>query len=183
MALKAQIDANKIITDQFEQQKDDEKNDFIFSNYKERINLIIEEINSFNISFHDNTLISNINDLPNINGKKYNFTGIQGINLYLIEYFRQKREHEKKSTKEFKLENSFHAMFQNISNLITLFYNTHIEINNCSLTNDYRKELEELLYYTYYSKLNYFFEILKNEYMDKKLENIVTELVKHYEIK
>jgi len=130
----------------------------MFLNYKERINLIITEINSFNISFHDNALISSIQSIPSLQGKKYNFIGIQAINLYLVEYFKLKKDHELKGTKDFSLDNSYQAIFLSINNIMGLFYWTHYEIINCELDSSYKSELEEVLKYTYYSKLNYFIE-------------------------
>jgi hypothetical protein len=168
LALKSQIEANDEIKNQFYKQKEDESNDFIFSNYKERINLIISEINSFNISFHDNSLISSVQKLPSLQGKKYNFVGIQAINLFLIEYFRLKTESEANEKKEFTINNSYQAIFLSINNMIGLFYRTHFEIINCKLDVEDKIELEELLKYTYYSKLNYFIEqYLINDPNDK----------------
>lgn len=182
-ALKAQIEANGEIKGQFKQQQTDSTNDFIFSNYKERINLIITEINSFNISFHGNTLISNINEIEMLL-KKYNFIGIQAINLYLIEYFRIKKLYnERIDTKGVNVDTSFHAIFLNINNLIGLFYRTHTEIISLAIESDYKEELEELLKYTYYSKLNYFLELYIENDPANKLNIGVKELYDYYKLK
>lgn len=183
LALKSQIDANNEIKRQFKKQEINNSNDFIFSNYKERINMIISEINSFNISFHDGTLISNIKDIPSYNGKKYNFIGIQALNLYLIEYFRLKKQLENDKIKKFKLDTSYHSIFLNINNLILLFYKTHTEIINCSLDESYKSELEELLKYTYYSKLNYFLEIYSENDPEDKLNLNTNYLYSYYKLK
>lgn len=181
-ALKAQIEANDEIKEQFKQQQIDSANDFVFSNYKERINLIIKEINSFSISFHGNTLISNINEVERLL-KKYNFIGIQAINLYLIEYFRIKKLYnEDIDTKGVKIHTSFHAIFLNINNLIGLFYRTHTEIINLPIESDYKEELEELLKYTYYSKLNYFLELYIENDPHNKLTIGIRELYDYYKI-
>lgn len=179
LALKSQIEANEAIEKQFEKQKMDEMNDFMFSNYKERINLIITEINSFNISFHDNALISSIQSIPSLRGKKYNFIGIQAINLYLVEYFKLKKDHELKGTKDFSIDNSYQAIFLSINNIMGLFYRTHYEIINCELDSSYKSELEEILKYTYYSKLNYFIEqYIRNDPNDMLKLN--TDYLKKY---
>lgn len=80
--------ANDEIKQQFLQQQKDNHEDFLFNSYKERAMLIISEINNFNIAFHDGTLISDTNLLNNPKAKKYNFVGIQAINLFYIEFFK-----------------------------------------------------------------------------------------------
>ena len=154
LALKSQVDANDEIKKQFEKQKTDESNDFIYSNFKERINIVISEINSFNISFHENTLISNIEKLPSKQGKKYNFIGLQALNLFLLEYFRLLKENQILHEKDIILDNSYHAIFININAIINLFYKTHRELTTCySLDDKKKEELRELLRYVYFSKL------------------------------
>ena len=94
LALKAQIEANNAITKQFEKQKIDESHNFDFNKYKERIHLIIKEVDNFEVAFHKGRLISNLSELSSIHGKKYNFGGVQGMNIFLLEYFRDKKEKE-----------------------------------------------------------------------------------------
>ncbi len=181
-ALRAQIDANEEIKLQFKKQQTDNTNDFIFNNYKERINLIITEINSFTISFHGNTLISNLSEIE-VLSKKYNFIGIQAINLYLIEYFHLRNSsHKNTDRRKINVKTSFHAIFLNINNLIGLFYRTHLEIINLSIESNYKEELEELLKYTYYSKLNYFLELYIENDLADKLNIGIRELYNYYKL-
>lgn len=67
------------------------------------------------------------------NSKKYNFIGIQAINLFLVEYFRLKEQKIEKGQVKLIIEDSYHAIFLHISNLISAYYNLHIEVQNCKL--------------------------------------------------
>ncbi|UPT70228.1 MAG: hypothetical protein M0D53_14140 [Flavobacterium sp. JAD_PAG50586_2] len=100
LAFYMQKKANDIIQEQFNKNMASEHIDFVFNNYKSRLLMIINEINNFNISFHGNKLISKIEYLDDKNDKKYNFIGIQGINLFLVEFLEIKKS---KKTKEQKL--------------------------------------------------------------------------------
>ena len=172
--------ANDELKNQFIEQRKKEHEDFLFKNYKERIMLIIDEINAFNISFHGGSLISGIDLLTDAAAKKYNFVGIQAINLYLIEYFNLKEKKRIKGKIELSTEDSYHAIFFQISNLITVFYHTHIEIENSEMEKSYKAELLELLNYTYYTKFCYFFEFLKKQYLPEKLSFQINHLYDHY---
>ncbi|WP_143065577.1 hypothetical protein [Flavobacterium urocaniciphilum] len=172
--------ANDDLKKQFYQQKADEKSDFIFSNYKERIHLIINEINNFNISFHNGTLISSAELLNSPNAKKYNFIGIQAINLFLVEFYKLLESKKKEGNLEFKFNDSYHAINLHIQNLISAFYNVHVSIQKCDLKKEYIDELKELLEYTYYSKLNYFSAIISNKNKSSKTKTQIDYLYDFY---
>lgn len=121
LAFYMQKIANDVLKDQFNKTKNDQHVDFIFNNYKSRVMLIISEVNNFNVSFHNSKLISGIEALKDKDAKKYNFVGIQGVGLFLIEYFRDKKDKEEKKIKQFKKEDSFHAILLHINNLVISF--------------------------------------------------------------
>jgi uncharacterized membrane protein len=181
MAFYIQKLANDELKDQFLQQKKDEHEDFIFKNFKDRIQLLINEVNTFNISFHNGTLISGTNLLNEQNAKKYNFIGIQAINLFLVEYFNLKEMRRAKGESTLLIEESYHAILLNINNLITAFYNIHIAVEQATLEADFKAELIELLSYTYYSKFNYFFEYLRKQHLHLKINGQIDYIYKHYE--
>jgi len=85
-------------------------------------------------------------------GKKYNFSGVQGINLFLIEFFRNEREKIIAGKLNFDLDDSFHSINLNINNLLILFYNVHISISHSTLKGAYANEL---LAYVYQSKISF----------------------------
>ncbi|SHF27619.1 hypothetical protein SAMN05444377_1063 [Flavobacterium fontis] len=175
LAFYIQKIANDEIKNQFKEQKVSQHKDFLFANYKTRIMLLINEINSFNISFHGGSLISDISLLTDKSSKKYNFIGIQAINLYLIEYFKKKEENNSSGKKEFRVEDSYHAIIQNIFSIITSYHNLHIDIENSDLDNVSKAELNTLLKYTYFSKFNYFLEYLNK----KNTSQVINEQIKY----
>lgn len=182
LAFYIQKQANDELKTQFETQRSEQHNDFIFNSHKEKVMLIINEVNNFNVSFHDSTLISNLN-LINARNKKYNFSGVQGISLFLIEYSRDKKEKEKTSTKEFKINDTFHAIMLQINNLVITFCHIHNSICNSKLNDDYLNELQILLSYTYYTKINYIFEIYLTEKLcNNDLEQRITRVKEYYQI-
>lgn len=69
-ALKAQIDANKLIQEQFEEQKTDESNRKKLLYITEQINIIRADLNDFTFSFRKNNY-------------KYNYSGADGIYEFL----------------------------------------------------------------------------------------------------
>ena len=169
--------ANDELKNQFLQQQNDNREDFLFNSYKERAMLIINEINNFNIAFHDGTLISNPNILNNRGSKKYNFIGIQAINLFYVEFYKVVGE----KLENFNSSDSFHAIALHLNNLISAFYNLHIAVEKCDLKSNYCEELQELLEYIYYSKLNYFFGYLKDKPMHQKIKAHIVYLYDYYE--
>jgi hypothetical protein len=172
--------ANDELKTQFSEQRIKEHEDFLFKNYKDRIMLIINEINTFNISFHGGTLISGVDLLNDKAAKKYNFIGIQAINLFLIEYFNLKEKRRSEGNDKLILEESYHAIFIHISNLITGYYNAHIAIEQSNLEESPKTELLELLSFTYYTKFYYFFEYLKKKHLPKKLKSHIDHLYEYY---
>ena len=168
LALKSQIEANSQIQNQFKTQQKDQQIDFEHNNFKSRIYLIIEEIDNFNIAFYDGTLISSVSQLHVKSAAKLNFSGIQSINLFLIEYFTDKTTKENKGNKQFSINDSFHAVYLNIQNLVILFYKTIVIIDNSNLPDINKRELNELLYYLYVSKFNFIIDIfLQNHLQDE----------------
>lgn len=142
--------------------------------------MIISEIDNLNVAFHEEELISELREIPDKLGEKYNFSGIQGLNLFLIEYFRDKSEKEKNAAKKFNLDDSFHSIALSIVNLIPLFYNTHIGISNSYLTDPYKSELLDLVGYVYYSKISFLVEHFNRNDPDGQLSDKVKELKKYY---
>lgn len=183
LALKSQIDANREIQIQFKQQQIDNANNFEFEKYKERIYLIIKEVDGFNVSFHKGKLITNLSDLSTVGGKKYNFTGVQGLNLFLIEYFRDRNEKVQTGIGEFDANDSFHSVALNISNLIILFNSTHDSIVGSSLSSEYKDELKKLLDYVYASKINFLVEHYRSNNPPPNIVNTLNNLSKYYSIK
>lgn len=175
--------ANDDIKNQFREQQEGDHKDFLFKNYKDRILLIINEINNFNISFHGSTLISEISDLKDPYSKKYNFIGIQAINLFLVEYFRLKERKFESGEVKLVIEDSYHAILLHINNLITAYYKLHIEVQNCELEEKFKTELFELLNYTYYSKFNYFLEYLYQKHLHSTTEGQIKYLLEYYKSK
>ena len=175
--------ANDELKAQFTEQRKKEHEDFLFKNYKERIMLIISEINAFNISFHGGTLISGINLLKDKNAKKYNFVGIQAINLFLMEYFNLESKNKNVGNTELNFKTSYNAIYLHITNIITAFYNANLEIEQSNLEESYKTELLELLNYTYYTKFYYFFEYLKTQQLPPKLKSHIDYLYEYNKAK
>ncbi|AXT19785.1 hypothetical protein D7030_01340 [Flavobacteriaceae bacterium AU392] len=177
LAFYIQYQANIQVQKQFLKQQYDDSINFEYNKLKERIYLIINEVDNFNVAFHEGKLISKLNEIPKTGGKKYNFSGVQGLNLFLIEYFRDKKEKEK--NKDFKFDDSFHSVALNINNLLILFYNAHITIMDSSLKEPYHNELIELLAYVYYFKIGFLVEhYIKNDPSGKLFEQII--VLKNY---
>ncbi|WNH10546.1 hypothetical protein [Thalassobellus suaedae] len=155
LAFYIQYQANTQVQNQFSQQQFDDLSNFEYSKLKERIHLIIKEIDNFSVAFHEGKLITKLNETEIRNGKKYNFNGVQGLNLFLIEYFRDMKEKEKNKIKEFNFDDSYHSVALGINNLIVLFYNTHLNVKNSFLSDKYKEDLIELLTYVYLSKVSF----------------------------
>ncbi len=179
LAFYLQILANEELKTQFGKTQKDQHNDFVFNNYRARLNLFINEFNTFNISYHDNKLISNINELENLNGKKYNFVGLQGIQLFLIEFFRDKKEKEFNRTKSPKLNDSFMGIYLTLTNMIIDYSHIVTSISKCDLKDEYILDLKSLMIYIYYSKFAYIFEILLSNSIPKDLEDRIN-FIKQY---
>ena len=175
LAFYVQYRANTQIEKQFEQQKINDAQNFEYTRIKERIHLVMKEIDDFEIAFHEGGLISKLNNIPSSKGKKYNFKGIQGLNLFLIELYRNKK------SEKIDLEDSYHSIAMNIENLIVLFYNTHKSLQGSNLDEVYKKDLSELMTYLYQSKLSYMTKTyLKNLPEKYKLYSFLTELRQDY---
>lgn len=182
MAFYIQKLANDELKNQFIHQQNSQKQDLIYKNYKERILLIINEINNFTISFHGGTLIADTNSLNETKAKKYNFIGIQAINLFLVEYFKLKKAKIDKGETELIIEDSYHAILLQINNLISAFFNVTLSVEQCELEIEHKSELEELLSFTYHSKFNYFVELLKKQTPPPKTKEQVDYLHSHYKL-
>ena len=170
----------------------DNKFALLHKNYVDRLNLIISEIDNFNISFHNNTLISNLNEVKNnSSSKKYNFTGLQGICLFITEYDSLRREiHKKYENEENKVEKikecfdkgTYQFLMLQINNLIVFFGNTITDINKHKFSNDNddiaKQELIDIAKYICYSKFDYIFNLyeknmLYNEDLKLRIDNII----------
>ena len=179
LALKAQIDANEVIKTQFNDQRINDEKNFIYTKFKERIYLINTEIDNFEVAFHKGKMISKLEDLHSIAGKKYNFSGLQGINLFLIEYFRDFKEKDIAEINKFKFDDSFHSIMLSILNLVILFHNTHTGIKEDQILDEnFRLELNELLSYTYQSKISFLVEIFHTNYSSMEKDNAFLDKIK-----
>lgn len=179
LAFYLQIVANEELKSQFGKNQEQQHNDFVFNNYRGRLNLFISEFNNFNISYHDNKLISSVNELKNPNGKKYNFVGLQGIQLFLIEFFRDKKEKEFYDTKNPKLNDSFMGIYLTLTNMVIDYSHIVTSISKSDLKDEYILDLKSLMIYIYYSKFAYVFEILlSNPIPDELRKRII--FIKEY---
>lgn len=179
LAFYVQYRANKQIEKQFEIQQINESQNFEYSRIKERIHLILNEIDDFEVAFHKGQLISKLDEISSSTGKKYNFSGVQGLNLFLIELFRNKEINLKNKTLD--LRDAYHSVAMNIENIIVLFYNSHKTLKSSSLNEEYKSDLEELMIYLYQSKLSYIVERYKdNTTKDYKLNKFLVELSEAY---
>ena len=172
--------ANDELKSQFLHTQKTEHQDLLFKNYKERILIIANEINNFKISFHGGTLISDINSLNNKSAKKYNFVGIQAINLFLIEYFKVKETKIIQGKTEIDIQDSYHSIQLHINNLIVAYFNVHLAVEQCELEIDHKKELLELLSFTYYSKFNYLTEFLRLQNIHSKTKEQIDYIYEYY---
>lgn len=173
LAFYVQFQANKQITNQFEVQKKDDENNFEYNRLKERIYLIIKEIDGFDVAFHNGTVIRRVDEITG-SGKKYNFNGVQGMNLFAIAFY------EQKDNKVFKLDDSSHSIAMQIQNLLVLVYNTHVDIGKSFLKLSFKEELIELLTYTYQSKLAILIEHHIKYVKNKELIKMLKELKATY---
>lgn len=179
LAFYMQIVANEELKSQFGKTQKDQHNDFVFNNHRSRLNLFINEFNNFNISYHNNQMISNINELKDPNGKKYNFVGLQAIQLFLIEFFRDKKEKEYYKTKNPKLDDSYMGIYLTLTNMIIDYSHIVTSINKSDLKDEYRNDLESLMTYIYYSKFAYIFELLLSKTIQEELRKRI-ELIKSF---
>lgn len=180
LAFYMQIIANEELKSQFNKAQDNQHNDFIFNNHKAKLNLFIDEFNSFNISYHNNKMITNINELQDTKAKKYNFVGLQAIQLFLIEFFRDKKEKEKNGTKNPRLQDSYMGIYLTLTNMIIYYCHIFESIHNSNLKEEYKVDLESLMTYIYYSKFVYIFEILLGESINQELRSNIEQINEHY---
>jgi len=180
LAFYIQYQANQQVEKQFKHQQIADSNNFEYTKLKDRIYLVMNEIENFEISFHQGKLISKLNEIPKSGGKKYNFKGIQGINLFLIEYFGDRSEKIKNKNLEYTTDDSFHSIAMNINNLITLFFNIHTSVHESKLDSDFSSELKELLDYTYYSKLDFVVDHFSKNIPSGKLNEQIIVLKSYY---
>lgn len=172
--------ANDELKSQFIEQRKNEHEDFLFKNYKDRIILILNETNNFNISFHGGSLISGVDLLSKEGAKKYNFVGVQAINLFLIEYYNLRKKNSIQVDAPLDIEDSSNAIFIHISNIISGYYNVHLEIEKSNLEEAPKAELLELLSFTYYTRFYYFFEFLGRQALQIKLKSHIHYLYGFY---
>lgn len=173
----------------------DNKFTLLHKNYVDRLNLIISEIDNFNISFHNNTLISNLKEVStNSKSKKYNFTGLQGICLFLTEYdllrrdIHKKYENEVNKVKMIKEDfdkGTYQVLMLQINNLIVFFGNTITDINKHKFSNDNddiaKQELINIATYICYSKFDYIFNLyIENKLYDEDLKLRIDNIIKFY---
>lgn len=182
LAFYMQIIANEEIKNQFKTTQDNQHADFLFNNYKSQLNLFINEFNNFNISYHNNKMITNINEINKSTAKKYNFVGLQAIQLFFIEFFRDKKEKELSGSKKLRLQDSYFGIYLTLTNLIVYYCSIFESINKSELNDEYRSDLESLMTYIYFSKLVYIFEILSKEKVNDELRTRITILREHYKI-
>lgn len=180
LAFYVQYDANKKIQNQIDKKEIEDFNQFEYNKFKERINLILSEVNNFKIAFHKGSLIKQLNGLEYNNGKKYNFSGIQGLNLFLVEYFRIKEKAHLEGSAKFNIKDSHQSIMLHVNNLIVLFFNTHIEIKDSKIPEKYRNELNNLLTYLYHSKMSYLCEHFNNNEGKSELNDMIITLKLHY---
>nr|WP_199003170.1 hypothetical protein [Flavobacterium sp. ASV13] len=180
LAFYMQIVSNEELKNQFNKTQKDQHKDFIFNNYRKRLNLFINEFNNFNISYHNNKMITNINELKDKNAKKYNFIGLQAIQLFLIEFFRDKKEKENQGTKSPRLQDSYLGIYLSLTNMIIDYHNIFHSINNSDLIDEYEKDLNSLMTYIYYSKLVHIFEILLQESITEPLKSRIHIIQEYY---
>ncbi|WP_417356250.1 hypothetical protein [Flavobacterium sp.] len=183
LAFYIQKKANDELKKQFETQKEEQFDDFLFNNYKERISLIINEINNFHITFYNHTLVSSLDGIQNDpTKKKYNFIGIQAISLFLPEYAKIRERNKRK----LNLDDTSHSILLYLNNLLVLFYNTHKQIINQNFNDDknsYKDELESLLSFLYYSKVTYVIEQYKKHGLANiELKKMLEELYNYYKL-
>lgn len=172
--------ANDELKRQFLHTQKNEHQDLLFKNYRERILLIANEINNFKISFHGGTLISDTNSLNDKSAKKYNFVGIQAINLFLVEYFKIKENKLSQGKTKIDIQDSYHSIHLHINNLIVAYFNVHLAVEQCELEIDHKNELIELLSFTYYSKFNYVIEFLRLQDLHPKAKEQIDYIYEHY---
>jgi hypothetical protein len=67
-----------------------------------------------------------------------------------------------------------------LNNLIVAFYNLHLSVESSEIKENYKKILQELLSYTYYSKFNYFFGYLFKQRLHAKLKPKIEYLYEYY---
>lgn len=177
LAFYVQYQANQQVEKQFDFQREENSQNLEYKNYKERIDLIVNEVSNFNVSFYKGKLITNLNNLPAEFSGKDNFNGVQALNLFLIEYFRDRKE--KEGIDEFNLDDTYHSTVVAIMNLVILFHNLYENIKSSNLPESYKIELNELMHYLYVSKINYLvFQFFKNNPADKLkgfLETLMTD--------
>ncbi len=179
LAFYMQIVSNEELKSQFNKTQINQHTDFKFNNYRNQLNLFINEFNSFNISYHNNKMITNINELKDKNAKKYNFIGLQAIQLFLIEFFRDKGEKEKNGTKNVRLNDSYMGIYLTLTNMIIHYHYIFESINKSKLEDEYLLDLKSLTTYIYYSKLVYIFQILETESINSDLK-LRIESIKNY---
>lgn len=134
-ALKAQIDANKLIQDQFNEQKKDELERKKLLYITEQINIIRNDINDFSFSYKKDNY-------------KYNYSSSDAI-FQFLNNIKKGGEHEK-SYVDFLNENP------KINELISLLkiFNNQIDIINREVISDFdKKYFLSLLEYQYKSKI------------------------------
>lgn len=177
-----QVAANEELKTQFNKTQEDQHNDFVYNNHRIRLNLFTTEFNNFNISYHNNRLISNIYELRTSSAMRYNFIGLQAIQLFLIEFFRDKKEKENNSNKNPKLDDSFMGIYLTLTNMVIDYSHVFFTINNSEIKEEYKTDLKGLMRYIYFSKFAYIFEILLNESISDDLRSRIQFIKREYMI-
>jgi len=174
LAFYIQKKANDDLKDELKNQKETSINDFNFQSIKDSVMMLNDDINNFNVSFVGNKLVTS---MENICGseKKYNFIGVQGISLFLYQYYKEKNQNYDLTLEEIK-DLAAHANYIQIANTIHQFANIYRSGQLTKMTEDQEYELYELIDYVYLTKLNYIVDIIRRNNPDEKLSRIVNDL-------
>ena len=113
-ALKAQIEANKLVQDQIEKQNKAELNRKQIQYMAEQVNIVRNDINDFSFTYTETTRSSNIE-----HKQKYNFKGADAINEFVdsLQFIGEKHEEDEfienpKLTELFSLLQIINSLFE-----------------------------------------------------------------------
>ena len=176
LAFYVQKIANDDLKEELKNQKESRFQDFNFQSLKDSVTILNNDINNFNISFVGNKLVTSM-DVLNKTHKKYNFIGVQGMALFLFQYFNEKTEHKYQNLASHEIRNlASHANYSQISNIIYQFSNLYIATSLTRLSEEQQTEIYELMKYVYTTKLNFIVDIIRNHNPDQHLLEVVNDL-------
>lgn len=181
LAFYIQKVANDNTTKQFRKQERKESQDFMFNGFKDRIYLIANDVNNFNVSFHKNKLITNTLEIDENSGKKYNFVGTQAVSLFLFAYFEESEKNPDNVVFNDFRKKTYNSLFIQINNILSFFSKIHLDLEHSKLNPLYKKEISEMLRYTYFTKIIYLTEgIVLNEFCTEEIKNKFIHIYKYY---